>query len=162
MKHQAHPPARQAWYSSLRAHSALMEVFERELQQSSGIPLAWYDVLAVLYLAPDQQMRMCDLAQEVLTSRSWLTRRIDQLVEAGLVQRVTATGDGRGIAAQLTREGRRVFIKIERIHAASIDKHFGSHLSDQDARILIAVMDRIGVQARKQAGVTAQANKPTE
>jgi DNA-binding MarR family transcriptional regulator len=155
MKQTEHPANRRAWYSTLRAHSAIMEVFERELMAATGISLAWYDVLALLYLAPNNSMRMCDLADEVLTSRSWLTRKIDQLVNAGLVERVAADDDGRGVAARLTREGKKTFIKIERVHSKSIDDHFSSQVSTNEARILIDAMDRIASSARQQLGRSA-------
>ncbi len=154
MKRSEHPLSRRAWYSSLRAHSALMELFERELQSSTGISLGWYDVLALLYLAPDHSMRMCDLADAVVTSRSWLTRRIDQLVKAGLVERVAADDDGRGVAAKLTREGRKTFIKIERVHGKSIDDHFSSLIDNSEARILIESMDRVAASARRDLGLS--------
>jgi DNA-binding MarR family transcriptional regulator len=154
MKRTDHPLTRQAWYSSLKAHSAVMEVFERELMAATGISLAWYDVLALLYLAPDNSMRMCDLADAVLTSRSWLTRKIDQLVKAGLVERVAADDDGRGVAARLTRDGKRTYIKIERVHGRSIDDHFSSLIGDSEARILIETMDRVSKAAREQLGMS--------
>ena len=63
----------------VRANSALTELMEREVSDATGMPIAWYDVLVNLYLAPGKAMRMSDLANKVLTSRSWLTRRVDQL-----------------------------------------------------------------------------------
>jgi DNA-binding MarR family transcriptional regulator len=130
-----------------------MELFERELEEATGISLAWYDVLALLYLAPGHSMRMCDLADGVLTSRSWLTRKIDQLEKAGLVERIASDEDGRGVAAQLTREGKKTFLKIERVHGKSIDDHYASFLSESEARVVIAAMNRISFAARKQLGL---------
>jgi DNA-binding MarR family transcriptional regulator len=139
---------RAAWYHAVRAHSALMELFERELDAECGMPLAWYDVLSTLYLSPDHSLRMSELAEHVLMSRSWLTRRVDQLVGAGLVDRCSAVGDRRGVQARLTREGKRTFIRLERSHGASVDRHFASFLNDAEAETVIATMTRIDTAAR--------------
>lgn len=155
MSQPRHSAQRQAWYQSLRAHSAVMEVFERELHDECGISLAWYDVISCLYLAPKHAMRMCDLAEEVLMSRSWLTRRIDQLVKAGLVERHDAAADGRGVEAKLTREGRRVFIGLERSHGASIDRHFSTLMTLDEARVIGTAMARVEQSARKTLGYAA-------
>lgn len=109
--------------------------------------LAWYDVLSCLYLSPDHAMRMCDLAEQVLMSRSWLTRRVDQLVKADLVERCSAENDGRGVQARLTRTGKRTFIKLQRSHGTAIDRHFSAYLSAEDAEVLIRVMGKIAESA---------------
>ena len=142
-----------AWYQALRAHSAVMEVFERELQAQCGMSLAWYDVLACLYTSPGHAMRMSELAERVIMSRSWLTRRVDQLVAAGLVERCSATDDGRGVQARLTRDGKRAFIRLERSHGTSIDKHFSRFLSPEEAQTVISVMARVEASARGELGV---------
>lgn len=153
MSHHVGSQRRAAWYQSLRAHSAVMELFERELQAECGMSVGWYDVLVRVYLSPGHAIRMGDLADQVLTSRSWLTRRVDQLVAAGLVERCSAHGDRRGVQARLTREGRRAFIRLERSHAASIDRHFASLLTDDEAAVITGAMKRIDDDARAALGL---------
>lgn len=130
-----------------------MELIEREVANATGMPIAWYDVLVNLYLAPGKAMRMSDLANTVITSRSWLTRRIDQLEKAGYVERCTADTDGRGVRARLTREGRLAYIRMERVHSATVDRHFADLMSAADADVLAKVMRRVGASSREKLGL---------
>jgi DNA-binding MarR family transcriptional regulator len=139
---------REAWYSTVRAHAQMMDLVERELLEATGISMSWYDVMVNLYLAPQYSMRMSELADSVVTSRSWLTRRVDQLVNAGLVERLVSDGDGRGITARLTRQGRKEFVKLERVHSRSVDLHFGAFATDAEAVAVAAVMQRVTDNAR--------------
>src|SRR3954447_1377314 len=102
-------PRRAAWYQSIRAHTILLELMDAELRSDCGVPLAWYDVLIEISKAPGQAMRMSELADQVLLSRSWLTRRVAQLERAGLVERRAAAKDGRGVVAAMTPSGREKF-----------------------------------------------------
>ena len=98
---------RLAWYQALRAYTVLLDIMDAELRAECGVPLAWYDVLIEISNAQGQVIRMSDLADKVLLSRSWLTRRVAQLEQAGLVERRSASRDGRGIVAALTPRGSR-------------------------------------------------------
>ena len=137
----------------VRANSALTELMEREVSDATGMPIAWYDVLVNLYLAPGKAMRMSDLANKVLTSRSWLTRRVDQLERAGYVERCTADTDGRGVQARLTREGRRAYIRMERVHSAAVDRHFAHLITAGEAAVVTKVMGLVGSSAREALGL---------
>ena len=137
----------------VRANSALTELMEREVSDATGMPIAWYDVLVNLYLAPGKAMRMSDLANKVLTSRSWLTRRVDQLERAGYVERCTADADGRGVQARLTREGRRAYIRMERVHSAAVDRHFAHLITAGEAAVVTKVMGLVGSSAREALGL---------
>ena len=144
---------RQACYETVRANSALMELMEREVESATGMSMGWYDVLVNLYLAPGKAMRMSDLANIVITSRSWLTRRIDQLEKAGYVERCVADADGRGVRARLTREGRLAYIRMERVHSTIVDRHFGELMTAADAAVVEKVMRRVGASARETLGL---------
>ena len=113
-------PRRLAWYQTLRAYMVLLEIMDAELQADCGVPLAWYDVLIEISNAPGHAIRMNELADKVLLSRSWLTRRVAQLEREGLVERRAASGDGRGIIAAMTPKG------------ASLRRHGAIH-SDRSA-----------------------------
>ncbi len=143
---------RQAWYAAVRAHGALTEVMEQRLDAATGMPLGWYDVLVNLYLAPGHALRMSELADAVLMSRSWLTRRVDQLERAGLVERCSAGDDGRGVRARLTREGKRAYLKLERVHSSAIDSHFVPCATPAEAEVIERVMNRVAAIARRELG----------
>jgi DNA-binding MarR family transcriptional regulator len=139
----APPSRRAAWFALLQAHSALVRVFEQDLHADCGMPVQWYDVLIRLWLAPGHAMRMSELADSVLLSRSWLTRRVEQLEGAGLVERSATPDDGRGVLARLTAQGKREFARAERSHAASIERHVSRHLSADEASVLVACAQRL-------------------
>ena len=143
---------RQAWYAAVRAHGALTEVMEQQLEAEAGMSLGWYDVLVNLYLAPGHALRMSELADAVLMSRSWLTRRIDQLERAGLVERCSAGDDGRGVRARLTREGKRAYLRLERVHSSVIDTHFLPNATPVEAEVVQRVMNRVAANARRELG----------
>lgn len=107
-----------AWRSFLAAHARVMRCLEAELLAEQRLSLVSYDVLVQLAEAPGRQLRMAELADRVLLSRSGVTRLVDRLERAGLVARQRVTGDGRGVIAELTAAG------IDRLRTAS-----GTHLS---------------------------------
>jgi DNA-binding MarR family transcriptional regulator len=146
----AMPPSRKriAWVRLLEAHTVLVDLFEAELRRDCGVPLAWYDVLIKVWLAPGHRLRMADLADQVLLSRSWLTRRVDQLEEAGLVRREHVGEDGRGVLAVMTEQGLETFAAMERSHTRSIEEHFSSLLTRDEAAVLVAACGRIAIAGR--------------
>ena len=83
------PPSgkRLAWLRMLEAHTRLIELMESDLRRDCGVPLVWYDVMIKIWVAPGRRIRMAELAEQALLSRSWLTRRVVQLEQAGLVTR---------------------------------------------------------------------------
>lgn len=127
----------------MEAQSALLRVFEEELQGDCGIPLSWYDVLVHLWEAPSETLRMSELADALVLSRSWLTRRVEQMEAAGLVHRCPASTDGRGVCATLTPQGKRMFRKAARSHVRSVDRHFLSLLDEREAQTILACFDRV-------------------
>ena len=143
------PQARVAWYAWLRAHTALEQLFERELDAACGMSLAYYDVLILLWREPERRMRMSELADQVLLSRSWLTRRIDQMEADGLVARCTDPHDGRVVLAKLTSKGVRAFVRAERAHARAIEQHFSQQLSRSQVAMLLEVMDALDARTRE-------------
>src|SRR2546423_11797085 len=104
-----HVPGRRglrAWSSLLRAHAALVRRLDTDLEDETGLALADFDVLAQLALAGGE-LRMTELADRALISRSGMTRRVARLVDDGLVRRANATADARGVVVALTQAGRR-------------------------------------------------------
>src|SRR6266516_3418367 len=94
----------EAWTSFLRAHATLMRRLDTDLQRETGLALADFDVLAQLAEAHGE-LRMTDLADRALISRSGMTRRVARLADQGLVHRDKADTDGRGVVVALTDAG---------------------------------------------------------
>src|SRR6195256_496514 len=86
----------EAWRALLEAHATLMRQLQTDLVSKTGLDLNDFDVISQLAQAGGR-LRMTELAARAFSSRSGLTRRIDRLVEEGLVRRGTVEGDGRGV-----------------------------------------------------------------
>src|SRR5918994_6126227 len=100
--------AEEAWAAVLRVHARLVPRLDREMQAATGLPLAWYDVLLELHSAGDR-LRMSELGERVVLSRTRVSRIVDELERDGLVVREANPEDGRSSHALLTDEGRRRF-----------------------------------------------------
>jgi DNA-binding MarR family transcriptional regulator len=112
------------WQSFLRAHARITRTLEAELIAEQRLSLAAYDVLVQLAEAPQHRLRMTELADAVLLSRSGVTRLVDRLERAGLVGRERADGDGRGIVAVLTPAGAERLRVAAGTHLTGVARHF--------------------------------------
>lgn len=144
----------EAWRAFLKAHATLTDVLEAELQAERGLPLAWYDVLFQLSLAPGDERRMQELAGAVLLSKSGLTRLVARMEQAGLVERRPCPTDLRGTIAALTPAGRAALRRARPVHLRGIREHFASYLSDDEARALCSAFGKV-LAAAGSAGHTA-------
>src|SRR5512134_3413797 len=90
------PERMAAWRTFLVAHARVTDVLASELEAEGGLPLTWYDVLVQLSEAPDNRLRMQELARAVLLSKSGLTRLVDRMTSGGLVTREPCLDDRRG------------------------------------------------------------------
>jgi DNA-binding MarR family transcriptional regulator len=133
-----------AWRSLLRAHATLMRQLETDLQQQTGLALADYDVLAQLATA-DGELRMTDLANRALISRSGMTRRVARLLDEGLVRRGDAGADGRGVVVALTDLGVARLAETVPAHARGIAEYFVSRLDEQELAALESALDKVTV-----------------
>jgi DNA-binding MarR family transcriptional regulator len=131
------------WRSFLRAHAGVVRELERELTAEAGLPLASYDVLLQLAEAPGRRLRMADLADRVLLSRSGLTRLIDRLQAEGLVRREPSPDDARGTFTVLTKDGIRRLRSAAPVHLAGIRRHWLAHFTDQELRQLGELLARV-------------------
>src|SRR5262245_34856732 len=113
-----------AWAALLRVHAALVPRLDRELRQAAGMPLAWYDVLLELHAAPGGRLRMSDLGERVVLSRTRVSRVVDELVDAGLVLREANPHDGRSALATLTQAGGRRFRGAAPAYLIGNARHF--------------------------------------
>src|SRR3954452_19804932 len=110
----------EAWAGFLRAHASLVRELDDELTREHDLPLSSYDVLVQLPSAPDGMMRMSQLPDAVLLSRSGLSRLVARLVDQGLVERRECASDGRGAWATLTDEGRARLEAARATHRAGV------------------------------------------
>jgi DNA-binding MarR family transcriptional regulator len=132
----------QAWKAFLFAHAAVMRVLDDELEAEQGIPLSYFDVLIQLWRA-DGRLRMSDLADAVLLSRSGITRLVDRMARDGLVRREPCPTDRRALYAVLIPEGKKALQKALPVHLRGIADHFGRHLSNPEAKTLSAALGRM-------------------
>lgn len=131
-----------AWSGLLRLHAGVVPVIDREVQRSTGMPLSWYDVLLELNGASERRLRMLDLGEAVVLSRTRVSRVVDELVDAGYVIRVSNPDDGRSAFAELTPAGRSAFRKAAPVYLDSIRRHFGCLMTTRDAGELRRIFER--------------------
>ncbi|WP_415855118.1 MarR family winged helix-turn-helix transcriptional regulator [Sinomonas sp. G460-2] len=141
------PPRRKlasdAWGALLRVHAALVPVLDREVQGKTGLPLSWYDVLLELAAAPDGRLRMTDLAERVVLSRSRVSRLVDELAARRLVGKEGHPDDRRSAFAVITDAGLSEFRRSAPVYLRAIEEHFASRLSDEELVFLSQVLGKI-------------------
>jgi DNA-binding MarR family transcriptional regulator len=118
-----------AWQALMSAHWRLLSRLDAELQASQSMSLADYEVLVQLSHVDTGRMRMSELAERLMLSPSGLTRRLDGLVTAGLVDRARCPTDRRGAYAVLTAAGRRRLERATPDHVDQVRRHFIDRLS---------------------------------
>jgi DNA-binding MarR family transcriptional regulator len=137
-------PYLDAWRTFLNAHAAVIDRAERALSARGLPPLSWYDALWPLYRAPGRELRMGELAAQVVTiSRSGLTRLVDRLEGAGLVRREPSPGDRRGTVVAITREGSAVLRRMWPVYAAELRRSFVDVLEEQEAAAIRDALARV-------------------
>jgi DNA-binding MarR family transcriptional regulator len=131
-----------AWRSLLRVHAALVKELDAELDARHGLPLTSYEVLRSLRKAPDGKLRMAELAEHALLSRSGMTRLIDRLEREGMVSRTTCDKDGRGCYAVLTPEGRAAVDEARSTYIAVVRSGFVRHFTVDELQDIAALLAR--------------------
>ena len=132
----------EAWRSLLRAHATLMRRLDRDLEGETGLALADFDVLAQLAEAHGE-LRMTELADRALISRSGMSRRVARLVDEGLVRRDRASTDARGVVVALTEAGIARLAETAPVHARGISKLFVDQLDDQELALLERALSKV-------------------
>jgi DNA-binding MarR family transcriptional regulator len=131
-----------AWHSMLRAHATLIRRLDTDLQQATGLALADFDVLAQLAEAHGE-LRMTELADRALISRSGMSRRVARLVDEGLIRRDRAGTDGRGVVVALTQAGITRLAETAPVHARGIATLFVAQLDDQELALLERALNKV-------------------
>lgn len=144
-----------AWREFLRAHARLTRQMETDLVREQRLSLASYDVLVQLAEAPDRRLRMTDLANALLLSRSGVTRLVGRLERIGLVSRSRAAGDGRGVVAELTDRGLDRLRNASATHLSGITRHFADRLDPAQLATLAEICSTL-------AGPSVNPSRPAE
>jgi len=132
-----------AWRGLLRVHSALVRELDAELLAAHDLPLSSYDVLIYLRDAPGRRLRMAELADSVLLSRSGVTRLVDRLEREGLLTRETCPVDARGAFAKLTPAGEAKLAEARATHLAGVRALFLQRLTREQQELLAEVWDAV-------------------
>ena len=130
-----------AWRGLLRTHARVLAALDAELEQAHGLAVPEYEVLLVLSGCGDQHLRMSELADAALLTRSGMTRLVDRLEKQGLVRRERCPADGRGTYAVITPEGRARFDAARPTHIAGVRRLFLDPLKKKEQRSLAEAFD---------------------
>lgn len=128
----------------LRAHAELTKALDAELAREHDLPLSSYEVLLYLNDSPEGRMRMSELADSVLLSRSGLTRLVDRLERQGLLKRERCESDARGWFAEITPAGRELFAEARRTHLEGVRELFLSRFSRAELRTFGSLWQKLG------------------
>lgn len=135
------------WRAFLLAHARVVRRLDEELRQEHDLSIAEYDALLTIARAPDRRVRMRQLADEVILSKSGVTRLIDRLVEDGLVERCACANDARGAEAVLTDRGLDRLRAASRTHLRGINQHFLGALAADDLGVIERAMTHVADHA---------------
>jgi DNA-binding MarR family transcriptional regulator len=128
------PGEMRAWRSFVESIGDLWTALENDVALH-GLTLGDYQVLVYLSEAPDNALRMCDLAKQLQLSPSGLTRRLDGLVKAGVVERRGSALDRRVMLAHLTDAGRAKLEEAAPTHVDSVRRHIIDRLTPEQVEV---------------------------
>jgi DNA-binding MarR family transcriptional regulator len=127
----------------LITHSRLVHELDAELEDRHGLPLTSYEVLMNLATTDDDRLRMGELADRLLLSRSGITRLADRLEKQGLIARRRCDDDGRGYFAELTDRGRKLVGAARPDHLDGVRRHFLDRLEPREIDALGEIWARL-------------------
>lgn len=143
------PREMKAWRSFVVADTRLMEAMDSDLSPH-GLSLADYGVLVLLSEAEGRKLRMTELAESAMLSKSRLSHRMKVMEKAGWVKREACKEDRRGSWAVMTDKGWKTLVKAAPDHTESIRNRFIDHLTVKDQEDLARIFDRVHSQLRQQ------------
>jgi DNA-binding MarR family transcriptional regulator len=133
-----------AWRALLKARATLLRQLATDLERKTGLTLGDFDVLGQLAEAGGA-LRITELAERTLSSRSSMTRRVDRMVDEGLVVRANADGDARGVVVALTDAGVSRLTETAPVHLRGVAELFVARLDDQELAALESALDKVTV-----------------
>ena len=136
-----------AWKSLLNAHAAAVGAIEAKLGAADQIPLVWYDVLwALRKRGEDHCLRFRELQEEIVLSRSALSRLVDTLAREGLVRKSPCAEDARGIDVELTDKGLRALASAWPVYSEGIAAQFARRLTNQECAQLTEILGKVAAE----------------
>ena len=132
-----------AWINLLQVQSVIVESLEQDLAEAKRIPLPWLEVLMQITSSPDGRMKMQDLAHSVLLSKSGVTRLVDRMAEAGLIERKPCAEDRRAVWATATAAGRTALRQALPTHSESLRKRFSEVLTPAELTMIKTVLQKV-------------------
>ena len=136
-------PHGEAWGALARTHAAVSQRLQDALAQADFPPLPWYEVLATVAEAPEERMRMGDLAEALVITRGGLTKLVDRLVKAGLLERTFCETDRRVSYATLLPAGATLLAEMRPVIVGELEVAFSVNLSIAQANELRDTLDRV-------------------
>jgi DNA-binding MarR family transcriptional regulator len=145
------PAEMAAWRTYIETSGDLLRAIEKDLAPF-GLDRGDYQLLAMLSEAPDQRLRMCDLADSLRLTRSGLTRRMDGVLKKKLVTRVQSEEDGRAAYASLTPKGFDVLKQVAPEHLDSVRRLMIDLLSPAEIKAISSAFSKISKNLSEQQG----------
>jgi len=136
-------PAVRAWARLLRAYASTTRSLSAELQEEHGLTINDYEALLVLSRAEEGRLKRVDLARSLLLTPSGITRLLQGLEDAGLVERASCPSDLRVTYAQLTDAGREKFEAASEGHVAAICALFEQHFTDEEIDSIVDILGKL-------------------
>ena len=149
--------ALEAWVGLLRAHASTTRGLSATLFAEHGLTINDYEALLHLSRAGGERMRRVDLAGELLLTASGVTRLLDGLEAAGLVERDACSSDRRVIYAVLTEEGRSRLAEASRSHVAAVRALFEERFDEEELAQLAELLGRLAAGAGGDAAAACEA-----
>jgi DNA-binding MarR family transcriptional regulator len=143
-----------AWRGVLFTEARVVRALAEDMVEQHGLPITWFDLLSRIERAPGRRLRMHELEEVSLFTRSGLTRLADRVEEAGFVRRERSPEDRRGVYLAITDAGVAKINEVWPDHEASIKKHFGQYIDENDAAALRRATQKVldGLGAREHLG----------
>lgn len=149
----------QAWRAYLEGSVRLETCVDAALRASSGLSLIDYHLLLLLREAPQHRLRMSELADRMVFSRSRITYQVNSMIKRGLLTREPAPGDGRGYRAVLTATGLETFLAAAPDHARTVRELFLDELTEDELACLGRIFTRIRTRLERAENDAAAAGE---
>lgn len=140
-------PHGDAWGALTRTHAAIVGRLQEGLASADLPPLPWYEVLATVADAPEQRMKMGELAESLVITRGGLTKLVDRLIKAGLMERTFCETDRRVSYATLLPAGTEMLEEMRPVVVAELRSAFSAKLSVGEAEELRETLERVRTSA---------------
>jgi DNA-binding MarR family transcriptional regulator len=144
------PTEMKAWRGYIIASRRLLEALDLDLD-AHELSMADYEILAQLSDAPERSMRMSELADVAMLSRSRLSHRMKVMEKAGWVKRVACEDDKRGYYAVMTPKGWKAIVAAAPDHVESVRTRFVDHLTKSDQAVIAEIFERVTKSLRENS-----------